>query len=175
MGSVVVGTITAYDICVSLGIYFAALNKGAFHDHVIMFDNVSRSLNLSGTFSEKAKQLSSASTAWGGTNFQSVIDHIVSIRTSKPEIPIEDYPQTLIVVSDMQFNPVDGGNTQTNYEAAMSKLEKVGLPKIRIVWWFVTGRGSDFPSTLSDEGVTMIGGFDPAVITLLLGDGSEEE
>ena len=29
---------TAYDICISLGVYFSSLNEGAFQDHVIMFD-----------------------------------------------------------------------------------------------------------------------------------------
>ena len=69
----------------------------------------------------------------------------------------------------MQFNAVNGETAQTNYDAAMEKLAAVGLPKINIIWWWVTGRGKDFPSTLDDEGVTMIGGFDGSVVTLLLG------
>jgi len=41
---------------------------------------------------------------------------------------------------------------------------------MKIVWWFVTGgKGKDFPSTIADEGVTMIGGFDGSVVTLILG------
>ena len=39
----------------------------------------------------------------GSTNFQSVVDEIVRIRKSNPNIPLEDYPSTLLVVSDMQF------------------------------------------------------------------------
>ena len=102
------------------------------------------------------------------TNFQSVIDAIVTIRKKSPKIPIKDYPTTLLVVSDMQFNPV-GGNTQSNYDAAMKKFKSVGLPKIKIIWWFVNGRNKDFPSTFADEGVTMIGGFDGSIVRMLLG------
>lgn len=163
----VVKDITAYDICVSLGIYFASLNEGAFQNHVIMFDNVSRVLKIGGGFCDKALQIKSATTAWGSTNFQSVIDEIVRIRTDRPEVPISDFPDTLIVVSDMQFNPTD--NNTTNYKEAMDKLAKVGLPKMKIIWWWVTGRAADFPSTIQDEGVTMIGGFDGSVVTLILG------
>ena len=36
-------------------------------------------------------------------------------------------------------------------------------------WWWVTGRGGDFPSTLTDQGVTLIGGFDGSILELLLG------
>jgi hypothetical protein len=172
--------VSAYDICVSLGIYFSSLNEGAFKDHVIMFDNVSQVKKLNGEFTDKVLQIRQASTAWGSTNFQSVIDEIVRIRCSSPNVPLEDYPDTLLVVSDMQFNPAAHGNywnqptfthadSQTNYEVAMKKLSKVGLGKMRIVWWWVTGRCDDFPSTIRDEGVAMIGGFDGAVITNILG------
>ena len=169
MGCGVPGTTaSAYDICVGLGVYFASLNVGGFRDRVIMFDDVSRVLELRGGFSDKVLQIQRATTAWGGTNFQSVIDEIVRVRTTRPEVPVADFPTTLVVVSDMQFNPA-GGNAATNYEVAMAKLAAVGLPRIRIVWWWVTGRGADFPCTLDDEGVVMIGGFDGAVLGLLLG------
>lgn len=159
---------SAYDICISLGVYFSSLNEGAFKDNVIMFDERSRALKLSGSFVNKVRQITSSNVAWGNTNFQSVIDEIVRIRTRKPNIPIEDFPTTLLVVSDMQFDPA-GSNTQTNYEEAMQKLAAVDLPKMRIVWWWVTGRGGDFPNKLDDEGVILIGGFDGAILSLLLG------
>jgi len=158
----------AYDICLSLGIYFSNLNSGYFKDQVIMFSNMSDILKLSGTFSDKVNQLINGSTYQGGTNFQSVIDEIVRVRLEDPNIPIEDFPETLIVVSDMQFNP-SGRDSQTNYEVAMKKLSDVGLRNMKIVWWWVTGRKKDFPSTIEDNGVTMIGGYDPSIITLLLG------
>ena len=162
-----VANTTAYDICISLGVYFSTLMKGVFQDHVIMFDNVSKVKKLSGSFSDKVLQITSGSIAWGSTNFQSVIDTVVKMRMENPQIPIEDYPTTLIVVSDMQFNPT--GNTETNYEQAMHKLKQVDLPEMRIVWWWVTGRGQDFPSTLDDKGTILIGGFDGAIISHLLG------
>eukprot|EP00005_Dracoamoeba_jomungandri_P005486 CAMPEP_0174260390 /NCGR_PEP_ID=MMETSP0439-20130205/9682_1 /TAXON_ID=0 /ORGANISM="Stereomyxa ramosa, Strain Chinc5" /LENGTH=535 /DNA_ID=CAMNT_0015344623 /DNA_START=31 /DNA_END=1638 /DNA_ORIENTATION=- len=172
MSSIVTGKVSAYDICIGLGIYFSCLNEGAFADHVIMFDNTSSILKLSGTFCERAKTIQSASTAWGSTNFESVIDLIVNLRQQKPDIPVEDFPETLLVVSDMQFNPVNG-NAATNYQRAMERLAAVGLPKMRIIWWFVTSRGKDFPSTVEDEGVTMIGGFDGAIVSLILGGEKE--
>ena len=161
--------VTAFDICVGMGIFFATLNEGAFKDHVIMFDCTSYAKSFKGTFTEKVQQIMGTTTAWGSTNFQSVIDAIVDVRRKNPKVPLSDFPETLLVVSDMQFNAVNGETAQTNYDAAMEKLAAVGLPKINIIWWWVTGRGKDFPSTLDDEGVTMIGGFDGSVVTLLLG------
>lgn len=160
---------SAFNICLSLGIYFSTLNQGAFKDHVIMFDSKSQIKKLSGSFSDKVLQLLSATTAWGSTNFESVIDEIVRVRNKNPEIPVKDFPTTLIVVSDMQFNPV-GANAETNYESAMRKLRQAGLPKMRIVWWWVTSRGQDFPSQMNDQGVIMIGGFDGSIVSQLLGE-----
>jgi len=164
----VVPGVSALNICLSLGLVFSSLNVGHFKDHVVAFDNVSRLIRLKGNFVDKLHQIERMETAWGGTNFQSVIDLLVNTRMKNPEIPIEEYPETLLVVSDMQFNPA-GMNTQTNYEVAMNKLQSVGLGKMRLIWWFVTGRCSDFPSQMDDKGVYIIGGFDPIVLKSLLG------
>ena len=164
-----VANTTAFDICISLGIYFSSLNEGAFKDQVIMFSDESKVNKLRGTFSDKVMQLKSSEVAWGGTNFQSVIDEIVRIRIANPNIPISDYPTSLLIVSDMQFNPTKGNN-MTNYKAAMRKLASVGLPNVRIIWWWVTGRASDFPSTIDDKNLIMIGGFDGSIISLLMNE-----
>ena len=174
-------TITAYDVCVSLGIYFSELNKGVFHNTVAMFDNTSRLMNLSGSFTDKYSQIVHSSTAWGSTNFQSLIDLIVNTKRENPNIPLEDFPKTLLVVSDMQFNPSNGywggytsAQEKTNYEEAMRKLRTV-FPEefvndFKIIWWYCSNaRTTDFPSTMEDAGTYMISGFDGAVISFLLG------
>ena len=116
---------------------------------------------------DKARQIATATTAWGSTNFLSVVEEIVRVRKDNPEIPVSDFPETLLVVSDMQFNPT--GGRDTNHERMCTMLAEVGLPPLRVVWWWVTSRGGDFPSTVADEGVTMIGGYDGSILTLLLG------
>ena len=110
-----------------------------------------------------------ASTAWGSTNFQSVVDEIVRVRKANPAIPISEFPETLLVVSDMQFDKA-GKNTKTNYEVMMKKLSNVGLGNIKVIWWQVSGRSEkNVPSKFDDDGVTLISGFDPAIISLILG------
>lgn len=169
---------TAYDVCVGLAVYFSALNEGAFKDNVIMFDTWSQVAQLTGNFVERVKQF--PRNAMGDTNFQSVIEEIVRIRRENPTIPIEDYPETLLVVSDMQFNPAGGYSwgsveydpvdVQTNYQVAMDKLKNVGLPEITVIWWQVNGRyGNDFPVTEDTKGTALIAGFDGSTITMLLG------
>jgi hypothetical protein len=168
------------DICASLGIFFSSLLEGSFADHVIMFDDKSSFLKLQGGFCDKADQIQGHATAWGSTNFQSVIDEIVRVRKRKPELPIEDYPGVLLVVSDMQFNPSTNRNfwmvpnptasEQTNYEAAKQKLATVGLPPMTVIWWQVNGEHvKDVPVKADEEGTVLISGFDPSIVTAILG------
>lgn len=181
--------LTAYDVCVSLGIYFSELNTGAFHNTIAMFDNTSTLKTLSGEFSDKWYDIKNSSTAWGGTNFQSLIDLICNTRKNNPNIPLEDFPKTLLVVSDMQFNPSREYNTwpyfenrgnnnaaleKSNYEAAMSKLRRVFpeefVKEFKIVWWYCVNRETeDFPTNMDNGGTYMVSGFDGAVVSLILG------
>lgn len=166
------------DICVGLGIFFSSLIEGSFKDNVIMFDSTSSFKQLKGTFAEKCNQV--PMNAMGSTNFQSVIDLIVKTRMLRPEIPIEDYPNVILVVSDMQFNPSNSYGVRrgemTNHEAAVAKLASVGLTDISFIWWDVNGAyGKDVPSTINDKGTTLISGFDPSVVNLILGNDVVDE
>jgi len=158
-----------YDVCLSMGMVFSALNVGYFKDAVCSFSNYSEIVKLTGeTFTEKFDCLRNKCSGGGSTNFQSVIDLLVRMRREFPEIPVSEYPETLLVISDMQFNPV-GGNTETNYKAAMKKLSEVGLSEVRLIWWFVNGAGTDFPVQMNDKGTYLIGGFDPVNLKALMG------
>ena len=178
------------DVCMSLGVYFSELNTGAFHNVVASFDNTSELMTLSGTFSEKINYLRKNCRGMGGTNFQSLVDLIVDTRKAHPEMPLEDFPETLLVVSDMQFNPTrtwrDDGEwaskavEKTNYETAIAKLSEV-FPKefvdnFKIVWWYCSNRPtSDFPSTMENAGTYMMSGYDGAIISFLLGGNAVDE
>ena len=173
--------LTSYDVCVSLGIYFAELNEGFYHNKVAMFDDVSRMFQLDGTFAEKWQAIRNATTAWGSTNFQSVIDLLVRERQAHPSIPESEFPQTLLVVSDMQFNPSGSyrygeKREMTNQEAARKKLRTVFsdefVDNFKFIWWYCASRdgaGHDVPATMEQGGNYLFSGFDGSIITLLLG------
>ena len=184
------GATTALNVTKSLGIYFAALNEGAFKDQVVMFSERSTLASLTGDFITKYNQI--PSNAMGNTNFQSVIDLLAKTRRENPSIPLEDYPTTILVVSDMQFDPTEtrydayfgrvnrnvltASNINTNHAAMMQKLKGVFpqsyINKLKIVWWNVTDRNSaknTFHSTNADGGTYYVSGFDGAVISTILG------
>ena len=182
--------ITSYDVCVSLGIYFSELNEGAFHNVVAMFDDTSELFPLAGEFSDKWSQIRNRREAWGSTNFQSLIDLIVKTRKLRPEIPLDEFPKTLLVVSDMQFTPTgrgyyygasfDTAAEKTNYEEAMRKLRTVFpeefVDEFKIVWWYCAGRPTvDCPTNKENKGTYLISGFDGSVISFVLGGAEVDE
>ena len=174
----------AVEIAKSLAIYFATLNEGAFHNYIMGFDDRAWLHKLTGeSFTEKWFG-SMPRVGSGGTNFQSVIDEIIRVKKANPEIPESDFPQTIIVVSDMQFNPSNSyswsrncpsqAEVDTNYKACVKKLRNAGfseefLKNWKMVWWYCVNRTTnDFPSNMDCPGTYMFSGFDPAIVTLLL-------
>ena len=158
------------EVCLGLGLLFSELYKGWFQNKVMMFDSSSRIHQIHGeSFCEKLDSI--PANAMGSTNFQSVVNELVRIRSQNPEIPVEEYPDYLLVISDMQFNPPDhwGRNIASNHQVAVQKLEKVGLGKVQFVWWNVNGEyNSDSPSTLDDDGVMLLSGYDGSILNFLM-------
>lgn len=169
--------LSAFDVCISLGCYFSTLNEGAFHKNVIMFDNYSEIKQLKGSFSEMYTDIIREKTAWGGTNFISIIEEIIRVRKHNPNIPLEDFPTTLLVISDMQFNAPIGHKT-TNYEC-MKTLLYDAFPKdfvdnMKFIWWNVNAKiGKDVPATLDNAGCYFLSGFDGSIISLIFGDNNQ--
>ena len=175
------------DMAVSLALFFAKLNKGAFHNKVMMFDNVSTPFDLpSESFTTNAKAL--PHVGCGGTNFQSIIDELVKIRVQNPQIPLEEYPKTILVVSDMQFNPISRNwgwtsipitEKATNAEYSRNKLKEVFpsefVDSMKFVWWDCAGRGTNTYEGESDNGQDFFfSGFDGSILTFLIGAEEKE-
>ena len=173
--------VTCEDIASSLALFFSDLNTGAFHNKLIMFDNTSYPYDMQGdSFCDRIMNL--PSVGCGGTNFQSAVDEIIKIRKEHPEIPLEQYPTTLLVVSDMQFNPSNYSwygsprREDTNYEYSVKSLKTVFpeefVDNMKFIWWDVASRygNTHYESDSLTAGCTFFSGFDGSIINMLLGN-----
>ena len=135
-------------------------------------------MGLHGTFTDMVSQITSSSTAWGSTNFLSVVREIIRVRKNHPEIPLEDYPTTLLVVSDMQFDAGDR-DEESNYQEMKKMLSEVFpqefVDSMKFVWWNCISRVENFPATIDDGGCYFLSGFDGSIIQLLLGGEQKDE
>lgn len=174
------------DVSISLGLYFSALNTGEFKDTLMQFASVPKFLKLTGTFTERVNKMRNSDlfgNCGGSTNFQGVVDTIIDTRKRHPEIPLSDYPSTLLMISDMQFNTPKYGwlyenSDKTNNEEMMDKLRSVFpdsfVDSMKFIWWQVNGNAKDVPATLNDKGNILISGFDGSIISNILGEEEKE-
>jgi len=169
------------DIATSLAIFFADLNSGPFHNKVIMFDDVSTPHDMVGeSFCDRVMNL--PSVGCGGTNFQSAVDEIIKIRKAHPEIPLEQWPTTILAVSDMEFNECGGWRSRrsepTNYEYSVKKLKEVFpsdfVDNMKFIWWDCVARHgvNHFEGDAFTSGCTFLSGWDGSIITKLFGEES---
>ena len=76
-------------------------------------------------------------------------------------------PNTLLIVSDMQFNSA-ASNTRTPVKAAIDEWVKAGFEAPRIVYWNVMGYAGS-PDTKFGQGVGLVSGFSPAILQAVFG------
>ncbi len=162
------------DIATSLTLFFASLNSGPFHNKIIRFDDTSYPFDMQGeSFCERMSNL--PHVGCGGTNFQSAIDVIIDIRRKCPQIPLEQYPTTILVVSDMQFNK---WGKKINYESSKDALRTVFpnefVDKMKFIWWDAASRygNTDYEGKANDSGCYFFSGFDGSIMTMLMNEDS---
>ena len=97
------GSPSPIQVSISLAIYFSERNKGLFHNHFITFHNKPELVEIKGKdIVDKVDYVSRAD--WGGsTNIEAVFDLI--LRTAmKNQLSQEEMPESIYIISDMEFN-----------------------------------------------------------------------
>ena len=152
-------------VAISLAIYFAERNHGAFKGQMITFSERPEFFEIpEGSLASKIQRVSRA--PWGmNTNLNRVFDIMLS-RCVANHVPAEDMPKTIYVVSDMEF---DECANLTNYEKIKRQYAAAGYACPNIVFWKVNDHGST-PVRFNDKGVALVSGCSPSVFELAVSD-----
>lgn len=166
MGCAVGGNanLTCMDVAISLGLYCADKNKGAFKDAFLTFSERTKLEVLKGDILSKYAQLSRAE--WGmSTNLHGAFDAILKVATSQ-NVPEADMPKTLLILSDMQFNQCCRFDDSA-FEMIARKYEAAGYTMPNIVFWNLHASGN-VPVSFDQKGVALVSGFSPAIMKSIL-------
>ena len=101
-------------VSIGFGILVSQLTHSSFRDLVMTFNDepVFHNLENNKTFTDKVLSLNSA--PWGGsTNFEAAMNLIIHV-IEKDKLAEEELPQSLLVISNMQFNEASG---MSDYES----------------------------------------------------------
>jgi hypothetical protein len=152
-------------VAISLAIYFAERNHGAFKGQMITFSNRPEFFEIpEGSLASKIQRVSRA--PWGmNTDLNRVFDIMLS-RCVANHVPAEDMPKTIYVVSDMEF---DSCANLTNYEKIKAQYAAAGYDCPNIVFWKVNDHGST-PVRFNDKGVALVSGCSPSVFELAVSE-----
>ena len=90
-------------VAVSLGMYFAERNKGAFRNHFITFSHTPKLVEIKGVdLVEKVKYCMSYNEV-ADTNIQKVFELVLDAAVHN-HLPQSELPETLYIITDMEFN-----------------------------------------------------------------------
>ena len=153
-------------VCLSLAIYIAERNEGAYKDCFIPFSSDPKFQKLQGqTLAEKVNNFVK-DIYYGSTDlvkaFKLVLDSAVEAN-----VPQEEMPTVLYVVSDMQFNSACSSNTRTNFEQIQKMFSEAGYEMPKLVFWNVNGN-SNVPITKDDSGAALVSGMSPSIFESVL-------
>lgn len=158
------GTVTCLDVALSLGLYCADKNKGAFKDMFLTFSEKSELLTLKGTLSQKMTQMNQSSWAMN-TNLHKAFERILDVAV-KGAVPQADMPAVLLILSDMQFDQCAKFD-HSAMEMIEHKYESAGYKVPVIVFWNLNGQDNK-PVSFDKKGVAMVSGFSPAIMKAVL-------
>jgi hypothetical protein len=160
------GKPTPASVALSLGIYFAERNKGAFKNHFIEFSARPQLIEIKGkTFADKLRYLASFNEV-ANTNIEAVFDLILRAAVNN-KVPQSELPSKLYLISDMEFDMAVDNASATNFENAKAKFERAGYKLPDIVFWNVASRNKQQPVTKNDNGVVLVSGCTPRLFSMV--------
>jgi len=153
-------------VALSLGIYYAERNTGAFHNHFITFSERPQLVEIKGeTILEKVRYCHDYNEV-ANTNIQKVFELILRAAVNN-NVPQSEMPSTLYIISDMEFDCCTRGAEFTNFEYAKKIFAEAGYELPHVVFWNVQSRNKQQPVTQNEQGVALVSGCSPRIFSML--------
>lgn len=163
------GNVRPIDAALSLGIYFAEHNKGAFADHFITFSHTPRMIEVKGKDIVEKTRFCASFNEVANTNLEAVFNLILATAVNS-KAKQEELPEKIFIISDMEFDGcVEGGNDLTLYDTMKAKYKQYGYRLPEVVFWNVANYGSNVPVTFKESGTVLVSGFTPALFDMVMG------
>ncbi len=157
------------DAALSLGIYFAEHNTGAFANHFITFSENPRLVKIKGRDIVEKSRYCRTFNEIANTNLEAVFKMI--LRTAvKNRVSQSDMPLKLYIISDMQFDRcVTGGNNDVLFRSMRKLYSQYGYKLPEVIFWNVNSRCDAMPVTRSETGAALVSGYSPAIFDMVIG------
>lgn len=157
-------TVRCIDVAVSLGLYLADKNKGAFKDVFCTFSGQPQLLNLKGNVIEKAEQMEKST--WNmNTNVIAAFQEILNVA-KKGKVSDAEMPRVLLILSDMQFDECARFD-DTAMKSVKRNFKDAGYTVPKVVFWNINSH-DNVPVKHNANGVALVSGFSPTIVRNVL-------
>ena len=164
------GFTSCLDVAVSLGLYCADKNPGAFKDMFLTFSGSPELLTLRGNILQKIDQM--VQSKWA-MNTDIVAAMNLVLRTARNgNVPQEDMPKMLLILSDMQFDQCARFD-HSAMESFRHQFENAGYQMPGIVFWNLNSH-DNVPVKVNENGVALVSGFSPSILKSILSSDIEQ-
>ena len=153
-------------VALSLGIYYAEQNTGAFHNHFITFSENPRLVEIEGKdILEKVRYCHQFNEV-ANTNIQRVFELVLKAAV-KNHVLQEEMPAKIFIISDMEFDYCTEDCSLTNFEHAQKLFSEHGYRLPDLVFWNVNSRNRQQPVSVNDQGVALVSGCNARIFSML--------
>lgn len=163
------GNPTPASVALSLGIFFAENNTGAFKNHFITFSNRPQLVEVKGVDIWQKVRHAMAYNEVANTDIEKVFKLILN-TAKKNRLPQAEMPEALYIISDMEFDICVENSSLTNFENAKKMYEKAGYKLPKIVFWNVQARNEQVPVKYNEQGAALVSGASGKIFEMILGD-----
>lgn len=132
------------EVAQSLAVYFAERNTGLFKNHFITFSENPRLVEIKGDDIYNKIRFCIGFNECANTNIQKVFELILKTAT-KNKLSQKDMPETIYIISDMEFDSCTVDADLTNFEYIKKKFNEKGYKLPRLVFWNVNSWQQQVP------------------------------
>ena len=159
---------------IATAIYCAEKTQGVFHNKFMTFSKKPEIVDIKGdTICEKVENAYRAN--WGfNTDLEKAFDLILEVAVNN-KLKQEELPQTLLIISDMEFDEArgqyyyhDNKDSKTLFKKIQEKFNKYGYEMPTCVFWNVNA-DVKFPVDSEEKGCILLSGYSNNNFRALLG------
>lgn len=163
------GDIRPVDVSIALGLLFASCTSGYFANKVISFHSKPSVCEVKGKTLHEQVQNISQIPAGLNTNFEAVFDLLINAGLMF-NIPSEEMPDTVVVLSDMQYDAADYNlNENTLHNTIVEKYSGTPYTPPRFIYWNLSASyGETFPVKAVSNNVAMVSGFSEQLLKVIM-------
>ncbi|MBR6162828.1 DUF2828 family protein [bacterium] len=155
------------DVAMALTIYFSERCKGKFANHFIMFSKTPQLIEIKGeNLYQKVKYCMSFNQI-ANTDLMKVFKLILKTAV-KYNLPQEEMPEKLYIISDMEFDEGFTNADLTNFEYAKKLFQRKHYKLPKIVFWNVNSWQQQVPVKENEQGAVLVSGCTPKIFEMVM-------